>query len=60
MQEERDDEFPTGIMRVRSAVAPLDGFLRSVSRSLEFRREDGTIVVIVRDLTTGEVIRQSP
>jgi len=48
-------------MRVRNAVAPLDSFLRSVSRSLEFRRdENGTIVVTVRDLTTGEVIRQRP
>lgn len=61
MKGARDDELPTGIMRVRSAVAPLDSFLRSVSRSLEFRRDEtGTIVVIVRDLTTGEVIRQRP
>ena len=45
----------------RNAVAPLDNFLRSVSRSLEFRRDaSGTIVVTVRDLTTGEVIRQCP
>lgn len=48
-------------MRVRNAVAPLDSFLRSVSRRLEFRRdESGNIVVAVRDLTTGEIIRQSP
>jgi|JRYD01.1.fsa_nt_gb uncharacterized FlaG/YvyC family protein len=55
------DACPTGIMRVRNAVAPLDSFLRSVSRRLEFRRdESGNIVVAVRDLTTGEIIRQSP
>lgn len=61
MKDDRPDGSSTGIMRVRSAVAPLDNFLRSVSRSLEFRRSaSGTIVVTVRDLTTGEVIRQSP
>ncbi len=61
MKDDRPDGSSTGIMRVRSAVAPLDNFLRSVSRSLEFRRSaSGSIVVTVRDLTTGEVIRQSP
>jgi uncharacterized FlaG/YvyC family protein len=61
MKDTRPDACPTGIMRVRSAVAPLDSFLRTVSRSLEFRRtESGTIVVTVRDLTTGEIVRQSP
>lgn len=61
MNDDRQDSCPTGLMRVRNAVAPLDNFLRSVSRSLEFRRDaSGTIVVTVRDLTTGEVIRQCP
>ncbi|MGE0583068.1 MAG: flagellar protein FlaG [Steroidobacteraceae bacterium] len=61
MKDTRPDACPTGILRVRNAVAPLDGFLRSVSRSLEFRRDaNGTIVVAVRDLTTGEIIRQIP
>ena len=61
MKPPRPDASPTGVMRVRNAVAPLDSFLRSVSRSLEFRRdENGTIVATVRDLTTGEVIRQRP
>lgn len=61
MNDDRQDSCPTGLMRVRNAVAPLDNFLRSVSRSLEFRRDaNGTIVVTVRDLTTGEVIRQCP
>ncbi|MBV6423859.1 MAG: hypothetical protein NAOJABEB_01669 [Steroidobacteraceae bacterium] len=61
MTAARDDGRETGIMRVQTAVAPLDGFLRSVSRRLEFRRDvAGRIVVIVRDLATGAVIRQSP
>ena len=61
MNDDRQDSCPTGLMRVRNAVAPLDNFLRSVSRSLEFRRDaSGTIVVTVRDLTTGEVIPQCP
>ena len=61
MNDDRQDSCPTGLMRVRNAVAPLDNFLRSVSRSLEFRRDaSGTMVVTVRDLTTGEVIRQCP
>ncbi len=61
MNDDRQDSCPTGLMRVRNAVAPLDNFLRSVGRSLEFRRDaSGTIVVTVRDLTTGEVIRQCP
>jgi uncharacterized FlaG/YvyC family protein len=58
----RKDDCPTGIMRVRNAVAPLDKFLRGVSRGLEFHKDPGTgtIVVSVRDLTTGAVIRQIP
>lgn len=61
MKQPRPDDSPTGLMRVRNAVAPLDTFLRSVSRGLEFRRDEkGTIVVTVRDLTTGEIVRQSP
>jgi len=57
-----EDHTSTGILRLREAVAPLDRFLRSVSRALEFRRDGGSgaIVVTVRDLTTGEVLRQSP
>lgn len=57
-----EDHTSTGILRLREAVAPLDRFLRSISRALEFRRDTGTgaIVVTVRDLTTGEVLRQSP
>lgn len=56
------DDCPTGILRLRQAAAPLDTFLRGVSRGLEFRRDEvtGTIVVAVRDLTTGAVIRQIP
>lgn len=58
----RADDSPTGIMRLRQAAAPLDAFLRGVSRGLEFRQDEatGTIVVAVRDLTTGVVIRQIP
>lgn len=58
----RKDDSPTGIMRVRKAVAPLDSFLRGVSRGLEFNKDPvtGTIVVCVRDLTTGAIIRQIP
>jgi len=57
-----EDHTSTGILRLREAVAPLDRFLRSISRALELRRDGGTgaIVVTVRDLTTGEVLRQSP
>jgi uncharacterized FlaG/YvyC family protein len=57
-----EDHTSTGILRLREAVAPLDRFLRGISRALEFRRDSGTgaIVVTVRDLTTGEVLRQSP
>ena len=48
-------------MRVRKAVAPLDNFLRGVSRGLEIQHDEaGRIVVAVRDLTTGEIIRRSP
>lgn len=61
MKDPRPDELPTGIMRLRNTVEPLDNFLRTVSRSLEFRKDErGTIVVTVRDLTTGEIIRQRP
>lgn len=57
-----EDHTSTGILRLREAVAPLDRFLRGISRALEFRRDPGTgaIVVAVRDLTTGEVLRQIP
>jgi uncharacterized FlaG/YvyC family protein len=57
-----EDHTSTGVLRLRQAVAPLDRFLRGVSRALEIRRDAGTgaFVVAVRDLTTGEVLRQSP
>lgn len=57
-----EDHTSTGVLRLRQAVAPLDRFLRGVSRALEFRRDagSGAFVVAVRDLTTGEVLRQSP
>ncbi len=61
MTGSREDEGEAGISRLRSVMAPLDGFLRTVSRRLEFRRDaSGSIVVTVRDLATGAVIRQSP
>ncbi|GMU68524.1 MAG: hypothetical protein AMXMBFR37_08570 [Steroidobacteraceae bacterium] len=52
----------TGVMRVRMAVAPLDSFMRGVSRRLELRRDPatGAIVAAVRDLTTGHIVRQMP
>lgn len=52
----------TIVGRVRRAVAPLDSFMRGVSRRLELHRdpETGAIVAAVRDLTTGRIVRQMP
>jgi len=56
------DEGGTSVMRVRMAVAPLDSFMRGVSRRLELRKDPatGAIVAAVRDLTTGRIVRQMP
>lgn len=56
------DGAQSSVSRVRSAVSPLDAFMRGVSRRLELRKDPatGTIIVAVRDLTTGRIVRQSP
>lgn len=48
--------------RVRGAAQELDNFLKSSGRSLEFRvdKKSGLVVVSVHDSSTGEVIRQIP
>jgi flagellar protein FlaG len=47
---------------VKAVAKQLDAYLRSVSRSLEFRVDaaSGHTVVSVRDAQTGELIRQIP
>lgn len=56
------DEGGTIVTRVRKAVAPLNSFMRGVSRRLELHRDPatGAIVAAVRDLTTGRIVRQMP
>jgi flagellar protein FlaG len=47
---------------VKEVARQLDAYLRSVSRSLEFRvdADSGRTIVTVRDAQTGDVIRQIP
>ena len=47
---------------VKKVAQQLESYLRSVSRSLEFRidAESGRTVVSVRDKETGDLIRQIP
>ena len=47
---------------LEKAAARMEDYARSVGRSLQFRVDEGSgqVVVSVRDLTTGELIRQIP
>jgi flagellar protein FlaG len=56
-------EFQASLVeRARNAAQQIESFVRSQGRDLEFRVDDstGAVVVLVRDASTGEVIRQIP
>jgi flagellar protein FlaG len=53
---------PASAPDIEAAATQIDRYLKSVSRSLEFRvdKPSGHTVVSVRDTETGDVIRQFP
>ena len=53
---------PPAAETVKAVAARIESYLKSVSRSLEFRvdAESGHTVVSVRDSETGDLIRQIP
>jgi flagellar protein FlaG len=53
---------PTKAPEIEAVVAQIERYLKSVSRSLEFRVDgpSGHTVVSVRDAETGDLIRQFP
>jgi len=50
------------VTSIEGAVRQIEAFLKSIGRTLEFRRDAETnrTVITIRNATNGEVIRQIP
>jgi flagellar protein FlaG len=61
-KEDEPRKEPASARQIEAAATQIDRYLKSVSRSLEFRvdKPSGHTVVSVRDTETGDLIRQFP
>ena len=59
---ETEPALPVTAETVRNAAGAIESYMKSAGRELEFRVDEasGQMVVNVRDVTTGDLIRQIP
>jgi flagellar protein FlaG len=61
-QDSAPKPTPPSVSEIDAAAKQIESYLKSVGRQLEFRVDNSTgrTVTTVKDLNTGEVIRQMP